>query len=202
MERIEPLARRARHGHAAFDHGQRRLRSRDTQVDTTVQRDFDVRVGDANAAGVHEHLPGEDLHQDAAALAEDAKLRIGVLVKLHVVAVVKQNLHARAGPGGYRVAVEYAGPVPGALATTEFSKGTFGELSLGENIAVLKDKVSAVQRGDLRDAEALLTTQAVALNVIFTELARRAALNMSTYLAVTDTYLRLALKAKVNAGPP
>ena len=87
-------------------------------------------------------------------------------------------------------------PTTGALAATEFSKGIFGELSLGESIAVLKDKVSAVQRGDLRDAEALLTTQAVALNVIFTELARRAALNMSTCLAVTDTYLRLALKAQ------
>ena len=87
-------------------------------------------------------------------------------------------------------------PMTGALATTEFSKGTFGELSLAESIAVLKNKVSAVQRGDLRNAEALLTTQAVPLNVIFTELARRAARNMGTYLDVTDTYLRLALKAQ------
>jgi hypothetical protein len=52
-----------------------------------------------------------------------------------------------------------------------------------------------VQSGDLSAVEATLTAQAAALNAIFSELARRAALNMGEYLPATETYLRLALKA-------
>lgn len=78
----------------------------------------------------------------------------------------------------------------------EYAKGSFGELSLVETVAVLKDRVAAVQGGDLGDAEALLTAQAAALNAIFTELARRAALNFGTYLDAGERYLRLALRAQ------
>ena len=42
----------------------------------------------------------------------------------------------------------------------------------------------------------MLTSQAAALNAIFGELARRAAMNMGEYLDATDRYLRLALKAQ------
>ena len=44
--------------------------------------------------------------------------------------------------------------------------------------------------------EAMLTSQAVALNIIFAELARRAAMNMGEYIEATERYLRLALKAQ------
>lgn len=79
---------------------------------------------------------------------------------------------------------------------TNFSKGTFGELSLTDAIDVLKDKIGAVQQGDMKEAEAMLTGQAFALNTIFTELARRSALNMGEYLDASERYMRLALKAQ------
>lgn len=41
-----------------------------------------------------------------------------------------------------------------------------------------------------------MTAQAVALDAIFTELARRAALNMGQHMGATETYMRLALKAQ------
>lgn len=56
--------------------------------------------------------------------------------------------------------------------------------------------VARVKDGDLSDIEANLTAQAVTLDAMFTELARRAALNMGTHLGATDTYLRLAMKAQ------
>jgi len=48
----------------------------------------------------------------------------------------------------------------------------------------------------LSSAEALLMSQALALNTVFGELARRAALNMGEYMDATDKYMRLALKAQ------
>lgn len=65
-----------------------------------------------------------------------------------------------------------------------------------EAIAMLREKAGAVNAGDLKDAEAMLMGQAIALNTIFGELARRAALNMGEYLDATDKYMRLALKAQ------
>ena len=50
--------------------------------------------------------------------------------------------------------------------------------------------------GDMRGVETMLTAQAVALNTIFSELARRAAVNMGELLTATETYMRMALKAQ------
>ena len=44
--------------------------------------------------------------------------------------------------------------------------------------------------------EAMLVTQAHALDSIFTELARRSALNMGEYIEASEKYMRLALKAQ------
>lgn len=83
-----------------------------------------------------------------------------------------------------------------AVTTCKFAKGSFGELDLTTSIEVLREKVDKVNEGDLSDVEATLTAQAVALDAIFTELARRGALNMGEYLNAAETYLRLALKAQ------
>lgn len=83
-----------------------------------------------------------------------------------------------------------------AQTTRIFSRGTFGDSGLTESVEVLTDKVAKVVAGDLSGAEAMLTAQATALDAIFTEMARRAALNMGEYLAASDTYMRLALKAQ------
>ena len=63
-------------------------------------------------------------------------------------------------------------------------------------IAQSRKKASAVQAGDLAGLEETLTVQAVALDAIFNEMARRAALNMGEYINATEIYLRLGLKAQ------
>jgi hypothetical protein len=83
-----------------------------------------------------------------------------------------------------------------ATVTARFSCADFGELSLTDMVASLRECGDAANRGDLTSAERMLHSQAVALNAIFGELARRAALNMGEYLPATETYLRLALKAQ------
>lgn len=79
------------------------------------------------------------------------------------------------------------------------TKGTFGETGIGDLVEVMRDSVSAAKAGDLGEYEGMLGAQAHALNAIFLEMTRRAALNMSQYLPATETYMRLALKAQSQA---
>lgn len=88
-------------------------------------------------------------------------------------------------------------PCGGSADTARtFASAFAGTLHIGDAIAVLKDKAGKVHRGDLSEAEATLTAQAVALDAIFNGLAKRAALNMGQHLDACETYLRLALKAQ------
>ena len=83
----------------------------------------------------------------------------------------------------------------GAAVAVEFSKRV-GELKLVESVSVLNAKVAAIHRGDLREAEAILTAQALALNAIFTEMAVNSGLNMQHSLDAAERLMRLALKAQ------
>ena len=85
--------------------------------------------------------------------------------------------------------------VSNASTARAFSRA-FGEMSITEAFEVLKDKVESIKANDLTGLEATLTSQAVALNAIFTELAKRASTNMGQYLNATEIYLRLAFKAQ------
>ena len=87
-----------------------------------------------------------------------------------------------------------------ALTVADFGKATLGELHLSELVRALEVQAGAVNGGDLAAAEAMLSAQAVSLNAIYAELARRAALNMGEYLGATETYLRLALKAQAQCA--
>jgi hypothetical protein len=88
-------------------------------------------------------------------------------------------------------------PAATGMATAlMFSKGTFGEQDAAEVYAAMQDKVRAVKGGSLAGPEATLTAQAVALDLIFTELVRRSALNMGEYIEASERYMRLALKAQ------
>lgn len=88
------------------------------------------------------------------------------------------------------------GVATNASVAVQFVRPEHGELSLTDMVASLREHGEAVNRGDLTAAERMLNAQAVALNVIFCELARRAALNMGEYIGATESYLRLALKAQ------
>ena len=85
---------------------------------------------------------------------------------------------------------------PNANTARAYAHGTMGDLDLTETVGVMAEKVGAVQRGDLSGLEATLTAQATALDAIFNEMARRAALNMGDHLNATEVYMRMALKAQ------
>ncbi len=107
-----------------------------------------------------------------------------------------------------------AGIATNATTVTTFSKGTLGEVDLTETFRALQAGGRTVQSGDLSGVEAMLSSQMVALNAIFGELARRSALNMGEYIEAADRYMRLALRAQsqcrataetlavIKAGPP
>ena len=83
-----------------------------------------------------------------------------------------------------------------AATSVRFAKGSFGDLNLADSIDVMRAKIDRVKAGDLSDVEATLTAQAATLDIVFNELARRAALNMGEHLSATETYLRMAFKAQ------
>jgi hypothetical protein len=84
----------------------------------------------------------------------------------------------------------------GMAATRLFTRGSFGELETTELFEAHIDRCKAAKAGDLGNQKAMLAAQADTLNSIFTEMARRAALNMGEHLNATQLYLRLALKAQ------
>lgn len=86
--------------------------------------------------------------------------------------------------------------VANAYTARMYSIGSFSKSDITEFVASLRDKVDRVKAGNLEDVESMLVAQATALDAIFTELCRRGALNMATYMDATDKYLRLAFKAQ------
>lgn len=87
------------------------------------------------------------------------------------------------------------GLVSNALTAARFAP-ELGDVSLTDLATALREQGDAVNRGDLAAAERMLVAQAVALNTMFSEMARRAALNMGEHLGATESYMRLALKAQ------
>lgn len=88
-------------------------------------------------------------------------------------------------------------PVLGNANTARvYMQGTLGDIDLTESVRAMRDRAKKVQAGDLSEVDTTLTAQAVALDAIFTELARCAALNMGQHMPAIETYMRLALKAQ------
>jgi len=98
---------------------------------------------------------------------------------------------------GHLIAEIAMSPIVANIKTARsFGKTPFGELDLGECIAVMREKADRVKAGDLCDVETTLIAQAVALDAIFNALVARAAMNMGEHLNVAEIYLRLGLKAQ------
>jgi hypothetical protein len=85
---------------------------------------------------------------------------------------------------------------PAAMIVTDSSRNTLGELSLTDVVSALKESAKDVHGGDLAQVEAMLTGQAIALNSMFGELSRRAAVNMGQHLEAMNVYMKLALRAQ------
>jgi len=102
-----------------------------------------------------------------------------------------------ATPGELVAELLAGGIVTNATTIAAFAKGTFGEgVDLSETFRALQAGGRAVQTGDLSGVESMLSSQIVALNTVFGEMARRAALNMGEYIDAADRYMRLALRAQ------
>lgn len=82
-----------------------------------------------------------------------------------------------------------------AIAMAEWGKYA-GEIDLTELVTDLQTKVDLVKDGNMKPVEAMLYGQAMALQTIFTNLARRSAMNAGEYIDAADKYMRLALKAQ------
>ncbi len=112
------------------------------------------------------------------------------------------QIDAQTGKSEARGLAEVAfDPAAHAMSTARlFNAGSFGSnIGITESFEVLRDVNKTVAAGDLSHHRALLSGQAVALNSVFTELSRRAALNMGDFLGATETYMRLALKAQAQS---
>lgn len=83
--------------------------------------------------------------------------------------------------------------VKAAMTIKEYSK-RYGELDLMSLVGELSNQAKAVNDGNLKQAEAMLTVQAHTLDAVFNNLAQRA-IN-AEYMDHLDRYLRLALKAQ------
>ena len=70
---------------------------------------------------------------------------------------------------------------------------------LGDYADAIKDQGKIAESGDLAFASRLLAAQAMTLDNIFAETARRMALNMGEHLAAMEIYARVALKAQTNS---
>jgi hypothetical protein len=86
--------------------------------------------------------------------------------------------------------------VSGAAVVELYSKGTFGPSEIQELYVALSDRARDVRENKLGSVDAMLTSQAAALNAIFVELARRSHANLGEYINAAERYMRLALKAQ------
>lgn len=90
-----------------------------------------------------------------------------------------------------------------AAATSQILKPFFGSMKgapgIGDYADAINDRGGTAAKGELAFVSRALAAQAVTLDTIFTEMARRMAINMGEYLPATDTYARIALKAQTQS---
>tara|TARA_R110002124_G_scaffold183401_4_gene350790 strand:- start:10590 stop:11264 length:675 start_codon:yes stop_codon:yes gene_type:complete len=90
-----------------------------------------------------------------------------------------------------------------AVSASSFAGKALGKDFEGPGLMDYFDHVQALtakaEAGDLTIVSRMLAAQAVTLDSMFTELARRAALNMGEYFDAAERYGRLALKAQSNS---
>lgn len=80
-----------------------------------------------------------------------------------------------------------------------FGSQMFGDQlkpDIAESSAVLAEEIQLAMKGDLSLASRIYTSQAISLDTLFTELARRSGNNMGQYPDAADRYMRQALKAQ------
>lgn len=88
-------------------------------------------------------------------------------------------------------------PLYTAAETTRlFSKATIEKFDKIEAMRTIVEQIKEIHDGKMQDVESMLTAQAITLNTIFSEMAKRSAIHMDSSVQVSDTYMRMALKAQ------
>lgn len=86
--------------------------------------------------------------------------------------------------------------VRAASAIRRFAKPELGEIDLMALIGDLKTQSTKVNASDMSRVESILVNQAHTLDVMFSELARRAHIQMGERIEAMEVYLRMAFKAQ------
>jgi hypothetical protein len=90
-----------------------------------------------------------------------------------------------------------------AVAVMQVLKPHFGKVEgapgIGDYAEAIRARGDSATKGQLAFVSNSLAAQAVTLDTIFTEMARRMALNMGDYLGATETYARIALRAQAQS---
>lgn len=81
------------------------------------------------------------------------------------------------------------------LAAETFGSGKDG-LEFDQSVQVVRDNCDAVKNGDLSNMKETLVAQAMTLDAVFVEMARRGIMNMGQHMTATDKYFKLAMKAQ------
>lgn len=90
------------------------------------------------------------------------------------------------------------GAVAGSFIGKMFGKLP-GEPQFDDYGRAIAAKTEKAAKGDLALASEMLLAQAISLDAMFTELARRCAMNMGEHIIAAERYGRLALKAQSNS---
>ena len=88
------------------------------------------------------------------------------------------------------------GSTMNAATMADYARSTFGDLDVLACDNAIDEEAKKVVNGDLSRLERTLTAQALALDAMFNNFARRAAVNMGEYTNAADIYARLAMKAQ------
>ncbi len=87
--------------------------------------------------------------------------------------------------------------VTNAFAIKRFAKGTTGEMLVPNIVTALYEASKRVQKNDMTDVEAMLTSQAMALNAMFGDLSRRSGGQFEgSYFEAGERYFKMAMKAQ------
>ncbi|MEO6093045.1 MAG: hypothetical protein ABIT04_08420 [Novosphingobium sp.] len=90
-----------------------------------------------------------------------------------------------------------------AIAASQVLKPFLGKMDgapgLGDYADAIQARGDQATKGELGFASRTLAAQAITLDTIFAEMARRMALNMGEHLAATETYARIAMKAQAQS---
>ena len=86
-----------------------------------------------------------------------------------------------------------------ASLSSVYADQVFGgdvQASITETASLLGEELDRAVSGDMTMATRILASQAISLDAMFTELARRASVNLGEYPLAMERYMRLALKAQ------